>query len=132
MKGDRDFRIFDQVKNPDGTDIFNPCGEFRWSPEGPVSQIHSPHLLPGAPGIFPDLSRSVQLLKKEWGAESNGKLPYLFIPSKTVTLVLQFAVEDLPLDRTAALVHDFAVNDLPLGRILWWYFYGVEYTIEKS
>ena len=24
--------------------IFNPCGEFRWSAEGPVSQIHSPHL----------------------------------------------------------------------------------------
>ena len=32
--------------------IFNPCGEFRYSPEGPVSQIHSPHLLVGAPGIF--------------------------------------------------------------------------------
>ena len=30
--------------------IFNPCGEFRWSPEGPVSQIHSPRL----PGIFSD------------------------------------------------------------------------------
>ena len=24
--------------------IFNLCGEFRWIPEGPVSQIHSPHL----------------------------------------------------------------------------------------
>ena len=22
--------------------IFNPCCEFRWSPDGPVSQIHSP------------------------------------------------------------------------------------------
>ena len=32
--------------------IFNPCSEFRWSPEGPVSQIHSPHRLVGAPGIF--------------------------------------------------------------------------------
>ena len=33
---------------------FNPHGEFRWNPnpEGPVSQIHSPHLLLGAPGIF--------------------------------------------------------------------------------
>ena len=31
--------------------IFNPCGEFRWSPEDPVSQIHSPHLLAGATGI---------------------------------------------------------------------------------
>ena len=39
--------------------IFNPCGEFRRSPEGPVSQIHSPHLLVGAPGIFSDLLRRV-------------------------------------------------------------------------
>ena len=50
-KGDWDFRISDLVKNPDGTDIYT-CGEFRWSPEGPVSQIHSPHLLVGDPGIF--------------------------------------------------------------------------------
>ena len=65
--------------------IFNPCGEFQWSPEGPVSQIHSPHLLVGAPGIFSDLLRLVQMLMREWGAESNGKLPHLFIPSKTAT-----------------------------------------------
>ena len=52
--------------------IFNPCGEFRWSPEGPVSRIHSPHLQDGAPGIFSDLLRSVQMLKGEWGAESKG------------------------------------------------------------
>ena len=32
------------------------------------------------PGILSDLSRSVQMLKKEWGAESKGKLPYLFYP----------------------------------------------------
>ena len=60
--------------------IINPCSEFRWSPEGPVSQIHSPHLHAGAPGIFSGLLRSVQMLKREWGAESNGKLPHLFIP----------------------------------------------------
>ena len=35
--------------------IFNPFGEFRWSSEGPVSQIRSSHLLVGAPGIFSDL-----------------------------------------------------------------------------
>ena len=35
------------------------------------------------------------MLKREWGAESNGKLPHLFIPSKTATLVPGFAVEDL-------------------------------------
>ena len=62
--------------------IFNPCGEFRRSPEGPVSQIHSPHLHVGAPGIFSDFLKSVQFLKREWGAESIGKLPHLFIPCK--------------------------------------------------
>ena len=48
------------------------------------------------------------MLKREWGAESNGKLPQLFIPSKTATLVPEFA-EDLPLGRTEALVPEFAV-----------------------
>ena len=52
--------------------IFNPCGEFRWSLESPISQIHSPHLHVGAPGIHTDLLRSVQMLKREWGSESNG------------------------------------------------------------
>ena len=61
---------------------------------------------------------SVQMLKREWGAENNGKLPHLFIPSKTATLVPEFAVEDLPLGRTAALVPEFSVKDLPLGRTL--------------
>ena len=32
--------------------IFNPCAEFRWSPEGPVNQIQSSHLHVGAPAIF--------------------------------------------------------------------------------
>ena len=45
--------------------IFNPCGEFRWSPEGPVCQIHSSHLLVGVPRIFSDLLRFVQMLKRE-------------------------------------------------------------------
>ena len=55
------------------------------------------------------------MLQREWGAESNWKLPHLFIPSKTVT---EFAVEDLPLDRTAAMVSEFTVKYLPLGRTL--------------
>ena len=38
--------------------IFNPCGKFRWSPKGPVSQIHSPHLHIVAPW---DLFRSFKL-----------------------------------------------------------------------
>ena len=50
--------------------------------------------------------------------ESNRKLPHLFIPSNTGTLVPEFAVEDLPLGRTAALVPEFAVKDLPLDRTL--------------
>ena len=56
------------------------------------------------------------MLKREWGAVSNNKLPHLFNPSKTTTLVPEFAVEDLPLDRTAALVYEFALKDLSLGR----------------
>ena len=58
------------------------------------------------------------MLKREWGAESNGKLPHLFIPSETSTHVPEFAMEDLPLGRISALVPQFAVKDLPLGRAL--------------
>ena len=58
--------------------IVNPCDEFRLSPEGSISSIHSPHLHVGAHGIFSDLLRFVEMLKREWGVESNGKLPYLF------------------------------------------------------
>ena len=72
--------------------IFNPCGEFQCSPEGPVSRIYSPYLHACAPEIFSDAER-------EWGVDSNGKLPHLFIPSKTATLVPEFAVKDLPLGR---------------------------------
>ena len=42
--------------------MFNHCSEFQWSPEGPVRQIHT-HLHSGAPGIFSNLLRSVQMLK---------------------------------------------------------------------
>ena len=37
-------------------------------------------------GYFSDILRFVQMLKIEWGAESNEKLPHLFIPSKTLNL----------------------------------------------
>ena len=80
--------------------------------------MNSPHLHDSVPGIFSDLLRSVQRLKGEWSAESNGKLLKLFVPNKTATLVLVYALEDLPLDRTATLVPAFAVKDLPLGRTL--------------
>ena len=56
------------------------------------------------------------MLKREWGAESNGKLPHLFIPSKTANLAPEFAVEDLPLGRTAALMPEFAVKIPALGQ----------------
>ena len=58
------------------------------------------------------------MLKREWGAESNGKLPHLFIRSKTATLVPVFAVGDLPLHRTTTLIPAFAVKNLSLGRTL--------------
>ena len=71
-----------------------------------------------APGIFSDLLRSVQMLKRECGAKNNEKLPHLFISSKTANLVPEFAVEDLLLGRTAALVPEIAVEYLPCSRIL--------------
>ena len=55
------------------------------------------------------------MLKRGWGTEINGKLLHQFIPSKTATLVPEFAVEDLPLGRIAAFVPEFAVKDLPFG-----------------
>ena len=49
-----------------------------------------------APEIFSDLLRSFHMLKREWGAENNGKLPHLFIFSKAAAWVPEFAVQDLP------------------------------------
>ena len=60
-KGDRDFWIFDLVTEL----IFNPFGEFRLNQDGPVRQIHSPHLHVGAHGILSHLLRSFQMLKRE-------------------------------------------------------------------
>ena len=56
------------------------------------------------------------MLKKEWGAESKGKLPHISIPSKTTTQVPEFAVEDLRLGRIADLVPEFAVKEPALGQ----------------
>ena len=76
--------------------IFNSCGEFLWSPECPVSQILSPQLHVGAPGIFSDFLRSVQMLKRLWGAESNGSYRTYSNSGKSATLIPEFAMEDLP------------------------------------
>ena len=42
--------------------------------------------------------------------ENNGKLQHLFIPSKSATLVPDFAMEDLLLSRNVALVPEFTVK----------------------
>ena len=62
------------------------------------------------------------MLKREWGAESNGKLRHLFISSKTAIIVPEFAVEDLPLGRTAALVPEFACICVGETLAIWHYF----------
>ena len=72
--------------------VCNLFGEFRWSPEVPVRQIHSPHLHVGITGIFSDLLRSVQMLKREWGAEGNGSYHTYSSPGKTAALVPKFVV----------------------------------------
>ena len=99
--------------------IFNPYSKFlcevRWA-QLAKSTLLTSMLVPL--GFFSDLSMSVQMLKREWGSESNGKLPHLSIPSKTATWVSEFTVENLPLSRTTAMVPEFAVKDLPFGRTL--------------
>ena len=99
-KGYWDFRISDLEKTLMEL-IFNPCDEFQWGPKGPLSEIHSPRRHVAAPGIFPNLLSSFQKLKREWDAESNGKLQHLYIPNKIATLVPELAEEDLALDKTA-------------------------------
>ena len=99
--------------------IINSCGEFRWVRR---AQLAKSTLLTSTSvplRSFQIFLRSAQMLKREWGAESKGKLPHLFIPSKTVTLVPEFAVEDLRLGWTAALVPEFTLKDLALGRTLY-------------
>ena len=58
------------------------------------------------------------MLKREWGAKSNGKLRTYSIPGKTAALVLEFAVEDLPSAELQPTIRALAVKDLPLGRTL--------------
>ena len=83
-----------------------------------------------------DLFRSLKVCtdaKEEWGAESNGKLPHLFIRGKTVILIPEIVVEDLSLGRTVALVSEFAAKDLNLGRTHWWdiYIYIYHYNHQN-
>ena len=62
---------------------------------------------------------SIQMIKRERGAENNRKLPHLFIPGKTAALLPKFALEDLPLSGRAALVPALAIKNLPLGMIFY-------------
>ena len=77
-------------------------GEVLWAQ---LAKIHFPYLHDGVLGYFKVSSDA----KERVGC---GKLPHLFIPCKTATLVLEFSVEDLPLRGTAALVPEFAVKAL--------------------
>ena len=109
----------DLVKNPDGNDI-NPCGEFQWSPEGPVSQIHTPRLLAGAPGIFSDFLRSVQMRKGEWGTESKGSYRTYKSLEKLQTdkwTVWRYEKEGWEEGRVENA--EFVVKYLLFGRTLW-------------
>ena len=102
-KGDWDFWISDLVKTLMDL-IFNSFGEFRC--EVRRAQLAKSTLFNSmlwSLGYFYIFLGSVQMLKRQWGAEINGKLQHLFIRSKTVILVPEFAVENLPLDRTANL-----------------------------
>ena len=92
--------------------IFNPCGEFRWSTEGPVNQIHSPHLHVGAPGIFSHLLRSVQMLKR------CGKQREASAPTQSLVKLQPWF---LSLRWKTCLRQNCRVKDLPFGRTLIWY-----------
>ena len=72
------------------------------------------------------------MLKREWGAESNGKPPHLSIPSKTAVWVPEFAVEDLSLCTNAGLGPALPVKYLHLGRTLWWWWYIYLYISLQS
>ena len=93
-----DFRISDLDKNL--IELINLCGEFRRA-QLAKSTLLTSTLVP--PGIFSYLLRSDQMLKREWGAENNGKLPHLFIPGKTAVLVPEFVVEDLASSKLQSL-----------------------------
>ena len=126
--------------------IFNPYGEFHLSPEGPVSQIHSPHLHDGTPGIFSDPLRSVQTLKRSGVRKATGtyciysslvKLQPWFLSSRLKTclwaelqrLVPGLPVKDLPLGITAILVPERPVKDLPLGRTL---MFQINFRVQRG
>ena len=101
--------------------IFNPCSpavNFSdvWRDKLAKSTLLTSTLVPL--GSFRSFKVSLDA-KERVGAESNRKLPHLSFPNKIVAWVPEFAVEDLPLIRSAALISEFAVNDLSFGKILY-------------
>ena len=69
------------LRFPDLSSVQKPWWNWYLTPVvhfGQVRRAHSYHIHVGVTGIFSDLLMFVQILKREWGAGSNGKLPYLF------------------------------------------------------
>ena len=78
-------------------------GEVRRTQLAKSTHLLSTTLMPLR--FFRSFLRSVQMIKRDWGAERNGKLPHLFIPhNKTAAMVPEFTVEDRP---SAELQHSF-------------------------
>ena len=97
--------------------IFNPWGKFQWSPEGPVSRFTLLTSTVVPLDLFISL-RSVQMLKREWGAESNGKLMQLVSPCSNCSLGSWVCSGKPAFGRTAAFVPTLPVKDLFLSRTL--------------
>ena len=87
-----------------------------------VWRPHMPNPLYSPPRWYPwDLLRSFKVCadakeKVVCGKQREATAPILH--SKIANLVLEFAMEDLPLGRTATLIPEFALKFLPLGRTL--------------
>ena len=101
--------------------MFNPCGEFWWNLEVPVSQICSPHLHVRALG---GLFRSFKVCSDAKERAGCGRQREATVPIQSlVKLLLWF----LSLRWKTCLWQNWsqapalAVKDLPLGRTLWWW-----------
>ena len=68
----------------------------RGSNPGPLSNRRACYCLFPSGGLFSDLLRSVQILKREWVRKATGSYRTYYIPSKTAALVPDFAVDVLP------------------------------------
>ena len=74
--------------------IFNSCGEFWWSPEGPVSQIHSPYLYVVPLGSFQICSDATERVRCGKQREVTSPIQSLV---KLQPWCLLFTVKALPL-----------------------------------